>query len=225
MRYANRFSARALRLALAITLLFTGCATGTSGGDGGGRAPTTRRIDARQAQQLQGIMRPLIEHMDHPIPLNKVRVTLIEDDQINAANAGGGDFYVTTGFMERANDEEMRGVLAHEIAHADLGHVAKAKALGTGLNIGMFLLDQVLPGSGSITPIVADFGVMRPFSRSEEYAADAHGVEILQRAGYDGKKIMADTLTWLVETSGESGGFLETHPGTRDRIQRVRNMS
>jgi predicted Zn-dependent protease len=224
MHHSNPSPARALRLALAIALLFTGCATGTSGGDHSQRAPTTRRIDARQAQQLQDIMRPLIEHMDHPIPLNKVRITLIEDRQINAANAGGGDFYVTTGFLEQANQEEMRGVLAHEIAHADLGHVAKAKALGTGLNIGMFLLDQVLPGSGYITPLVADFGVMRPFSRSEEYAADAHGVEILNRAGYDGKQVMADTLTWLVQTSGNSGGFLETHPGTRDRIQRVENM-
>ena len=110
------------------------------------------------------------------------------------------------------------------MAHADLGHVAKAKALGTGLNIGMFLLDQVLPGSGAVTPLVADFGVMRPFSRSEEYAADAHGVEILNRAGYKGKQVMADTLTWLLQTSGPSGGFLETHPGTQDRIQRVRNM-
>ena len=169
-------------------------------------------------------MPPLIKNMDHPLQLNKVRVTLLEDPQINAANAGGGEFYVTTGLLEKANDDQLRGVLAHEVAHADLGHVAKAQTLGTGMNIGIIILDQILPGSGYITPLVADLGVMRPFSRQEEYEADAHGVEILQRAGYNGKQVMGNTLTWLQRTSGPSGGFLATHPGTDDRIQRIHDL-
>jgi len=110
------------------------------------------------------------------------------------------------------------------VAHADLGHVAKAQALGTGLNIGMIILDQIIPGTGLITPLVADLGVMRPFSRKEEYEADAHGVDILQRAGYKGKQVMGNTLTWLLQTSGSSGGFFATHPGTEDRIQRIHNL-
>jgi Zn-dependent protease with chaperone function len=170
------------------------------------------------------VMRPLIQHMNHPLPLNQVRVGILEDPQVNAANAGGGEFYITTGLLEGASDDQLRGVLAHEVAHADLGHVAKAQALGTGLNIGMILLDQIIPGSGQITPLVADLGVMRPFSRKEEYEADAHGVEILQRAGYDGKQVMGNTLTWLLQTSGPSGGFFATHPGSEDRIQRVHNL-
>jgi predicted Zn-dependent protease len=169
-------------------------------------------------------MTPLIRNMNHPLPLNQVVITILEDKQINAANAGGGKFYVTTGLLDRANDDQLRGVLAHEVAHADLGHVAKAQAVGTGLNIGMIILDQIIPGSGQITPLVADLGVMRPFSRNEEYEADAHGVDILQRAGYDGKQIMGGTLSWLLKTSGASGGFFETHPGTDDRIQRVNNL-
>jgi predicted Zn-dependent protease len=88
----------------------------------------------------------------------------------------------------------------------------------------MIILDQIIPGSGQITPLVADLGVMRPFSRNEEYEADAHGVDILQRAGYDGKQIMGGTLSWLLKTSGARGGFFETHPGTDDRIQRVHNL-
>jgi Zn-dependent protease with chaperone function len=217
-----------LAVALSLMILLGGCATGTSqrtepGEPTAGRqtAPSARQIDARQAERLQRVMPPLIQNMNHPLPLNKVRVTLLEDPQINAANAGGGEFYVTTGLLEKANDDQLRGVLAHEVAHADLGHVAKAQALGTGMSIGMIILDQIIPGSGIITPLVADLGVMRPFSRKEEYEADAHGVEILQRAGYNGKQMMGDTLTWLMQTSGPSGGFLATHPGTSDRIQRI----
>jgi Zn-dependent protease with chaperone function len=48
---------------------------------------------------------------------------------------------------------QLAGVLAHELAHDDLGHVTKAQPLGAGLNIGMIVLDQVIPGSGALTPI------------------------------------------------------------------------
>ena len=223
-----------MRVVIATSLMgmLAGCAFGTSqappqsGEPTASRRPTpsTRHLDPRQAERIQRVMTPLIQHMNHPLPLNRVRTVILEDPQINAANAGGGEFYVTTGLLERASDDQLRGVLAHEVAHADLGHVAKAEALGTELNIGMIILDQIIPGTGLITPLVADLGVMKPFSRKEEYEADAHGVDILQRAGYAGKQIMGNTLTWLLQTSGPSGGFFATHQGTEDRIQRIHNM-
>jgi Zn-dependent protease with chaperone function len=77
----------------------------------------------------------------------------MDDSEVNAASAGGGEFYVTAGLVQEANDEYLRGVLAHELAHDDLGHVAKAQALGAGLGIGMTILDQIFAGSGRITPI------------------------------------------------------------------------
>lgn len=222
---------RPIVVAMSLMFLIVGCATETSQRTGPGEptasrqpAPSARQIDARQAERLQRVMTPLIKSMNHPLQLNKVRVTLLDDPQINAANAGGGEFYITTGLLEKASDDQLRGVLAHEVAHADLGHVAKAQTLGTGMNIGIFILDQIIPGSGYITPLVADLGVMRPFSRSEEYEADAHGVDILKRAGYPGKQIMSGTLTWLLQASGPSGGFFETHPGTDDRIQRIHDL-
>jgi Zn-dependent protease with chaperone function len=211
--------------------MLVGCAGGTSQRTAPGepaasrqQAPSARKIDARQAERLQRVMTPLIKNMNHPLPLNQVRVTLLDDPQINAANAGGGEFYVTTGLLEKASDDQLRGVLAHEVAHADLGHVAKAQTLGTGMNIGIFILDQIIPGSGYITPLVADLGVMRPFSRKEEYEADSHGVVILKRANYDGKQVMGNTLSWLMKASGPSGGFFENHPGTDDRIQRIHDL-
>jgi Zn-dependent protease with chaperone function len=216
---------------MSLMFLLVGCVVGTSQRTGPGEptasrqpAPSARSIDARQAQRLQRLMTPLIKNMNHPLPLNKVRVTLLDDPQINAANAGGGEFYVTTGLLEKASDDQLRGVLAHEVAHDDLGHVAQAQTLGTGMNIGIFILDQIIPGSGQITPLVADLGVMRPFSRKEEYEADAHGVVILKRANYDGKQVMGNTLTWLLKTAGPSGGFFENHPGTDDRIQRILDL-
>jgi Zn-dependent protease with chaperone function len=67
--------------------------------------------------------------------------------------------------------------------------------------------------------------VIRAYGRNEEYAADIHGVELLRKLHPNGKEMMVNTLTWLQQTAGSGGGgFFATHPGTEDRIDRVRNM-
>jgi len=166
-------------------------------------SPPPRPVDGAQAQRLQR------------------GIGIMDDPHINAASAGGGEFYVTRGLLEKANDQHLAGVLAHELAHDDLRHVAKAQALGTGLTIGMVLLDQIIPGSGAVAAIPGKI-LMNRYTQSEEYAADRHGTEILQKAGMS-PAIMADTLTWLMQTEGSSsGGFFSTHPATTDRIEALR---
>jgi predicted Zn-dependent protease len=186
-----------------------------------GRAPraSTRPVDPQQAQRLQRVMLPLVKATD--TPPGEIKVGIIDEDTINAASAGNGQFLVTRGLLERANDAQLAGVLAHEIAHDDLNHVAKAQILGTGLNVGMVILDQIFPGSGAIAPIAGQL-VMNRYTQSEEYAADRHGMAILERAGKS-PAIMADTLAWLKSTEGgSSGGFFSTHPATDDRIEALR---
>jgi len=188
-----------------------------------GNEPASRPLDAKQAQRLGRIMVPLLGAMDHPRPANQVRVAIMDDPHVNAASAGGGEFYVTTGLLLKANDDQLRGVLAHELAHDDLGHVARAQALGAGVGIGVIILDQIFPGSGQITPVAGAL-ITRGYSRQEEYEADRHGVEILRRAGYPAE-LMTSTLTWLMRTEGASrGGFLATHPGTRERIDALEQL-
>lgn len=183
------------------------------------RPPPPARVDPAQAKRLQRVMVPLIQVMDHPVPLNQVTVGIVDDQEINAANAGGGQFFVTTGLLQKANDDRLRAVLAHQ----DLNHVAKAQVLGVGLNIGAAILNQVFPDSGAITPLAGEL-VARAYSRDEEYAADRHGVELLGRVGYP-KEMMITTLSWLMQASGSGGGgFLATHPGTDERIQALRKM-
>ena len=219
-----------MRAAIATSLAFVlaGCAIETSQAPQWPTAdprPTASgsRVDPYQAERLQRVMIPLLQSMNRPLPLNRVRIGVVQNREINAANAGGGEFYVTTGLLARASDDQLRGVMAHEIAHADLGHMSRAQTLGAGLTLGAILLDQIIPGSRAITPLAGEL-VARAYSREEEYAADAHGVTILRRAGYDGRRIMTDTLTWLQQTSGSGGGgFFSTHPATADRIQAIRS--
>ena len=147
-------------IGIALTLLLlNGCAelvTSSGGAGSGTQSQSTVRtvpIDGRQAERLKRTMVPLLQATDKRNSASQVRIGLIDDPSINAANAGGGEFYVTTGLLQKASDEQLRGVLAHEIAHDDLGHVAKAQVLGAGLNIGVVLLEQLIPGSSAVTPI------------------------------------------------------------------------
>lgn len=210
-------------------LLLNGCAelvTGSGGGGSGAQSQSNVRtvpIDGRQADRLKRTMVPLVQATDKRNSASQVRIGLIDDPSINAANAGGGEFYVTTGLLQKASDEQLRGVLAHEIAHDDLGHVAKAQVLGAGLNIGVVLLEQLIPGSSAVTPIAGTL-IARKYSRQEEFAADRHGMELLVRAGFP-PQTMERTLQWILsqeKSGGGGGGFLSSHPATEDRIAALR---
>jgi len=183
----------------------------------------SRRGESGQAERLRAVMIPLIQAMDHPCSANEVRISMINQSEINAGNAGGCQFLVTAGLLQQANDDQLRGVLAHEIAHQDLGHVARAQVLNAGLGVGAALLERFFPGSSALTPIAGTL-IARGYGRTEEYAADRHGVDILRRAGYPAE-IMVDTLNWLRGISGDAGGgFLATHPAIDERIAALRKF-
>jgi predicted Zn-dependent protease len=188
------------------------------------QASSRSRIgESGQSERLRSVIMPLIQAMDHPCSPNEVRISLMNQPGINAGNAGGCQFLVTAGLLQQANDDQLRGVLAHEIAHQDLGHVARAQMLNTGLGVGAALLERFFPGSSALTPIAGTL-IARGYSRTEEYAADRHGVDILRRAGYPAE-IMVDTLNWLRGISGDSGGgFLATHPAIEERIAALRKL-
>lgn len=228
-------TARAVVGGALLATLLAGCAVGTtSAPPSSGRtdapsrpAPTTAKkdVDPAQVERLKKAMIPLLAVMNTPRQPGQVKVGIMDDPSINAANAGNGEFLVTTGLLAKANDEQLQAVLAHEVAHEDLGHVAKAQALGTGIGIGAIILDQIIPGAGQVVPIAGAL-VTRSYSRSEEYAADRHGVDLLKRIGRP-KEDMINTLTWLMASSGSNGGgggFLSTHPATEDRIDVLRKL-
>lgn len=189
--------------------------------------PTDRREytvvrDEHQMTRVRAVMLPLVRVSNKRIPLDQIRVAIADDATINAASAGNGRYIVTTGLLNRATDDQLRGVLAHEIAHEDLGHPAKAQIIGAGLSVGVALLEQLFPGSSSFTPIAGTL-ISNNYTRPLELEADRHAVTLLERAGYS-KRTMVDTLTWLMRRAGNSGGGLSSHPATSERIQALQSL-
>ncbi len=185
---------------------------------------SSRRGDSRIEDRLRRTILPLLGAMDRPCQPDELRVQIMNEREINAANAGGCQFFVTNGLLQRANDDHLLGVMAHEIAHQDLGHAVKAQMLGAGLSIGAALLEQILPGSGAIAPLAGTL-IARGHSRTEEYAADRHAIVLLRRIGYS-PDVMIDALSWIQRFSGDqhAGGFLSTHPALNDRISALKKI-
>jgi predicted Zn-dependent protease len=169
-------------------------------------------------ERLRRVMIPLLRASNNSGRTSEISVRIINDPSINAGSAGGGQFVVTTGLLRRANDDHLRGILAHEIAHDDLGHPAKMQVLGVGLNIGAVLLERLVPGSGNFAPMAGSL-IASSYSRPQELEADRHAVTILHRAGYD-KAVMIRALEWIMRVEGNTGGgLLSTHPATDERIR------
>jgi predicted Zn-dependent protease len=223
-------TARTTGLALALAgLLASGCALGPvsdrSSPQTGQRSesgPALERVTAQDAARLRRVIEPLVRAADKPPA--QVKIGIMSDKSINAANAGGGEFYVTRGLLDRASDEQLLAIMAHEVAHNDLGHVAKAQAVNAGVGIGAAILEQVIPQTAIITPIAGTL-ITRAHSRSEELEADRHAVTLLKRVG-SSKQALENTLAWLARMSGgrDGGGWFATHPGTNERIQALRQL-
>jgi putative metalloprotease len=224
---SKRKTGGALTLRLAAIIVFTLATVATTADSSFAlkdRQQALRKVpEPHYLERLRGIMIPLLRATNHPDRVNQIRVKVVADPSINAGSAGGGQFVVTTGLMEKANDEELRGVLAHEIAHDDLGHPAKMQMIGMGLGLGVALLENIFPGSAQVAPIAGTV-IASSYSRPQELAADKHAVTILRRAGYS-KDVMIHALTWIRQVEGNSGGgFLSTHPATDERIRALKRL-
>ncbi|HEX9147265.1 MAG TPA: M48 family metallopeptidase [Candidatus Binatia bacterium] len=215
----------ALRIVAIIALALTvvGSTTNSSFALSGHQQALRKETEQRYLERLRRIMVPLLRATDHPERLNQIRVKVVDESSINAGSAGGGQFVVTTGLLEKANDEQLRGVLAHEIAHDDLGHPAKMQLMGVGVGLGVALLENFFPNSSRVAPIAGTM-LVSSYNRPQELEADRHAVMILRRAGYS-KDVMIHALTWIMQTEGNSGGgFLSTHPATDERIRALKRL-
>jgi predicted Zn-dependent protease len=150
--------------------------------------------------------------------------------EINAFALPGGPIWIHRGVLHSAtNESQVAGVLAHEIAHVAQRHAADQLTNATLTNLGLSLLGSVLGNSGGAgaAQIAAGFlanGVFLKFSRDDEREADRVGLDILRRAGWDGRG-MVELFEILRRESARDPGsvevFFSSHPSPQDRIARL----
>ncbi len=145
---------------------------------------------------------------------------VVEDPAINAFATMGGYVYITTGAIAAAQTEDqVAGVLAHEIAHITSRHGVKQLQQTATARAGAQALGL---DNSALAAIAFEVGISRPRSREDEFEADAKGVWTLYRAGYDSYGL-PQMLANLLGRS-RTPEFLSTHPATPERIARLNQI-
>lgn len=149
------------------------------------------------------------------------RLRIIHDDSVlNAFCTPGGYIYVYTGILKFLDSEDqLAGVLGHEIGHADMRHSTRQMTQMYGIQI---LLD-VLAGNRTAIKQVTSALIGLKFSRNHEIEADERSVVYLCPTPYN-----ADGASAFFQKIQALGGarvpeFLSTHPDPGNRIEHFQN--
>ena len=129
--------------------------------------------------------------------------------------------HVTTGLMNILNTEEqIAGVLGHEIGHVRLGHYNK----GVGRNIGWTLAGIALGRAGGIAQDIGNVGINLAesgFSRGQEVEADDYGTELLKKAGYDPYGLYRAMKAFQDNNFVTQPNGFNSHPPTARRLKHL----
>jgi beta-barrel assembly-enhancing protease len=154
-----------------------------------------------------------------------MRVYLVRTPYFNASMAPNGMMQVWSGLLLRAaNEAQLAAVLGHEIGHYLQRHsVARMRDARSKSGFAQFLgIALGAAGAGSIGQI-AQLGILAStfaFSRDNEREADAIGLELMHRAGYDPMEASRVWAQLIEEDKGENGGgavLFATHPAPDER--------
>ncbi|MBL8324924.1 MAG: M48 family metallopeptidase [Rubrivivax sp.] len=153
-------------------------------------------------------------------------VQLLRSNQLNAFCMPGGKIAFYSGILSRLKlgDDEVAVIMGHEVAHALLEHARERVAKSTGTTFGLRALSALL-GLGNVGDLAAQYSAQLltlKFGRDDESEADALGLLLSARAGYDPR---AGVSLW--QKMGAAGGgkvppaWLSTHPAGPERIKDI----
>jgi predicted Zn-dependent protease len=152
-------------------------------------------------------------------------VRIIRDDKtLNAFCTPGGYIFVYTGLIKYLDTEDqLAGVMGHEIAHADRQHSARQLEK----QYGVALLVEIALGKANNEQLkqVVNGLIGLKFSRNHEYEADAFSVDYLA-----GTQYRCNGAADFFVKIGESGGqqppeFMSTHPNPGNRVEAINNKA
>ncbi len=146
----------------------------------------------------------------------------------NAFSIPGGYIYVTYDLFDYIqSDEELAGILAHEIAHVIHNHALKQTRDNTKFTL-LTILGVLLTGEPNVAVLgkLTTITFLNQYSREYEEEADLTAINLLIKAGYN----PVGFLTFLERLYAREMfkpevnlGIFQTHPETENRINYVKD--
>ena len=149
---------------------------------------------------------------------------VVRDNEINAFAVPGGKLFVNAGLIARAGSEdELAGVMGHEIAHAAAHHVVrqqeKGAAAGYASLLGVFL--GIINPALAIGALAAGQAAQLRYQRDFEREADFLGIGYARSAGYDPSAIAQILRKLYAEQQinpTNMPAYFQSHPLTGERL-------
>lgn len=186
------------------------------------------KSDTPQAQRVNRIGKRLEASIkDNPYTF---RYFVSDSQEVNACALPGGLVTVNEGLLEKATDDELAGVMAHEIGHVihrdSLRMLVHTMGISSavGLIMGATHLDKIA-GVTNVTAITKNLENLS-YSRQQEAAADSFGVRLAVDADFRGSGL----IDFFQRMEKEEPNFkndntlplLSNHPMTEERITAIR---
>jgi beta-barrel assembly-enhancing protease len=154
---------------------------------------------------------------------------LLADQQtVNAFALPGGQIFITAALLSQLeNEDQLAGVLGHEIGHVVARHSAEKLAqmeLAQGLTgaVTMATYDPSNPSGGYLAQTVANMLQLK-YGRNQELQSDDLGVRFMLQAGYDPEQLVG-VMEILKRASGGQRvpEFQSSHPDPENRKEHIR---
>jgi len=182
------------------------------------------RVEPEQLAHVQAIGRSLAAVSDRQDI--RYQFGVIREKTLNAFTLPGGTIYVHTGILDKATDDELACVIAHEVGHVAARHVVKHLQADLGFSVLLQLAGAAGVGPESARVANSLYGLFsRGFSRQDELEADRLGIRYAKKAGYNPRGLVSffEKLQQEKPENPLDQAFVwqATHPLTSERIARA----
>lgn len=148
------------------------------------------------------------------------KAVVLDDAQPNAYSMGGGYIAITRGMLGKLqSDDELAFVLGHEVTHDRNRDVMGGMALDMEKNRLAGMLMRI-PGGRQVVGLFQK--MTEAITQAVEFQADAGGLDLARRAGYDGAASVRLNQRFLEDLKRQGGADVgTTHPPFAERIRRL----
>ena len=150
---------------------------------------------------------------------------VLDEKELNAFSLPGGFIYINKGLIDKmTSDDELAGVLAHEVGHVVAKHAVKKLQAMMGYMLAR--LAGATTGGGNMVQgmDIAFASILVGYSREDELLADRLAIRYMQAAGYDPSKMVyfMQRIYKLDQKNLRPYSYFRTHPSTSDRVRVMR---
>lgn len=166
-----------------------------------------------------------VESKGHGNPYTFNFHVLKDPNTINAFALPGGQIFITHGLLTKLKSEDqLAGILGHEIGHVVYRHSSEQMAKSEfyqGL-AGAATAAAGDMGASQIANYVSQVKLMK-FGRDDELESDEFGVKYMLQAGYN-PEAMIEVMEILAAASGgkQRDEFMSSHPSSENRIAKIK---